>query len=103
MFHEDGSFSEEVRLVRPTGETWIEKRALAKSHWGEIEDRELFCALWDEKVSTLPDWHERSFYLLTGLLLRLWSKLPREQTRIYRLPRDTGPALLGRVLTKQDA
>jgi hypothetical protein len=99
VFQEDGSFDEEFRMVAPRGTSRLPLARFKKADWHQIE-RDAFKRAWNSTVAELPKWHTRRFVLLTGMLLPLWERLPKDLARVYRLPRENAPALLGRVLSE---
>ena len=46
---------------------------------------------------------ESRLWLVAGLLLPIWNRLPGENMRVRRLATDAGVSLLGRVLTPEQA
>ena len=46
---------------------------------------------------------ESRLWLVAGLLLPIWNRLPGENMRVRRLATDAGESLLGRVLTPEQA
>ena len=60
-------------------------------------------ALWDAEIEGLPSHTESRLWLVTGLLLPIWDRLPGENMRVRRLATDAGESLLGRVLTPEQA
>jgi hypothetical protein len=102
VFQEDGSFGEEFRMVAPRGTSRLPLARFSKADWHQIE-REVFESAWASTIAELPKWHIRHFALLTGMLLPLWERLPKDLARVYRLPREDAPALLGRVLSEDQA
>ena len=102
---DDGSVQERVRLVRPATRETIAHAALDASQWrNAAEDR--WRAFWDAETAALPSHRESRFWLVAGLLLPIWDRLPEESMRVRRLVTDpgTGPGqaqgehLIGRVL-----
>ena len=55
-------------------------------------------ALWDAEIAGLPSHRESRFWLVAGLLLPIWDRLPDESMRVRRLVADDGEHLIGRVL-----
>jgi hypothetical protein len=102
VFQEDGSFDEEIRMVAPRGTSRLPLARFLKADWHQVE-RDHFKRAWNSTVAELPKWHTRRFALLTGMLLPLWERLPKDLARVYRLPQDNAPALLGRVLSEDQA
>ena len=99
---EDGGVEARVRLVRPAAREPMAAAELAASNWEEAGgDR--WRALWDAEIEGLPSHTESRPWLVTGLLLPIWDRLPGENMRVRRLATDAGERLLGRVLTPEQA
>ena len=94
---EDGSVENRVWLVRPIGRELLPVEALLASPWREA-DRGLFVSAWEADVARLPEFHDSTFLVLTGLLLPIWTRLPSEAARVYRMRTDDGERIIGRVL-----
>ena len=99
---EDGGIQPRVRLLRPASRDTAAEEALAASHWREADETE-WRALWDSEVQSLPSHTESRLWLVTGLLLPVWDRLPKEDLRVRRLRTDDGEALIGRVLNPEQA
>ena len=94
---DDGDVQERVRLVRPAVRETMARAALEASQWRPaVEDR--WRALWDAEIAGLPSHRESRFWLVAGLLLPIWDRLPDESMRVRRLLADDGEHLIGRVL-----
>ena len=126
---EDGGVQARVRLIRPAAREAMAADELAASNWedapgpgpgqapgsgpgqapGQVPgDR--WRALWDAEIAALPSHTESRLWLVTGLLLPIWDRLPGENMRVRRLttdagsgPESAGECLLGRVLTPEQA
>ena len=99
---EDGGVEARVRLVRPAAREPMAAEELAASNWEDSgEDR--WRVLWDAEIEGLPSHTESRLWLVTGLLLPIWDRLPGENMRVRRLATDAGESLLGRVLTPEHA
>ena len=99
---EDGGVEARVRLARPAAREPMAEAELAASNWEEAGgDR--WHALWDAEIEGLPSHTESRLWLVTGLLLPIWDRLPGENMRVRRLATDAGESLLGRVLTPEQA
>ena len=99
---EDGGVEARVRLVRPAAREPMAAEELAASNWEDSgEDR--WRVLWDTEIEGLPGHTESRLWLVTGLLLPIWDRLPGENMRVRRLATDAGESLLGRVLTPEQA
>ncbi|MDD9992254.1 MAG: strawberry notch family protein [Rhodospirillales bacterium] len=94
---DDGDVQERVRLVRPAVRETMARAALDASQWRAAgEDR--WRTLWDAEIAGLPSHRESRFWLVAGLLLPIWDRLPDESMRVRRLVADDGEHLIGRVL-----
>ena len=99
---EDGGVEARVRLIRPAAREPMAAEELAASNWEEAGgDR--WHALWDAEIEGLPSHTESRLWLVTGLLLPIWDRLPGENMRVRRLATDARESLLGRVLTPEQA
>ena len=94
---DDGGIQKRVRLMRPASRDTAAEEAMEASHWRDAEEAE-WRLLWDAEVDALPSHTESRLWLVTGLLLPVWDRLPKDDLRVRRLASDTGDALIGRVL-----
>ena len=99
---DDGGIQARVRLLRPASRDTAAEDALSASHWREAGETE-WRTLWDAEVRSLPAHKESRLWLVTGLLLPVWDRLPKEDLRVRRLQADDGEALIGRVLNPEQA
>jgi hypothetical protein len=53
-------------------------KMMAGSHWVEV-DRDRFTVAW---LAEVPEFTERTIYVVAGLLLPIWKPLPNESTRV---------------------
>ena len=94
---DDGGVEDRVRLVRPAGRDTMAGEALAASSWQEAEPSH-WRALWEAELKTLPTHAESRLWLVSGLLLPLWDRLPTDSVRVRTLTTDAGERLIGRTL-----
>ena len=99
---EDGGVEARVRLVRPAAREPMAAEELAASNWEDAHG-DSWRALWDAEIEGLPSHTESRLWLVTGLLLPIWDRLPGENMRVRRLATDAGESLLGRILTPEQA
>ncbi len=99
---DDGGVQSRVRLLRPASHDTAAEDALAASHWRQAEETE-WREPWDAEIQSLPSHTESRLWLVTGLLLPAWDRLPKEDLRVRRLRTDDGEALIGRVLNPEQA
>ena len=99
---EDGGVEERVRLVRPAARETMARAELDASTWREADD-EQWRALWESEIDGLPSHTESRFWLVTGLLLPIWDRVPDRNMRVRRLTADSGEHMIGRVLGPAEA
>jgi predicted RNA methylase len=98
LMRDDGEIEQRVRLIRPLECRTLSSKMMAESYWVEA-DRERFTAAWLAELATVPEFESSTIYLVTGLLLPIWKRLPHESTRVYRLQTDTGERIIGRKVS----
>ncbi len=92
---DDGDVQYRVRLIRPMEAHTIPVETMAGSHWLET-DRGLFAEAWNAELAEVPEFSDSTLHMVSGLLLPIWKRLPRESTRVYRLQADDGERIIGR-------
>jgi hypothetical protein len=92
---DDGSIEQRVRLIRPMETLPFAKQGMAETLWREA-DQASFAAAWTHELHETPEFTDSTIHMVTGLLLPIWTKLPNETTRVYRLQTNTGERIIGR-------
>ncbi|MGJ5182058.1 strawberry notch-like NTP hydrolase domain-containing protein [Bradyrhizobium oligotrophicum] len=92
---DDGGIEPRVHLIGPMGRRTLPLAKLAEQDWVEA-DREQFKVGWSAELASIPEFTTSTIYLVTGLLLPIWTRLPQESTRVYRLQTDAGERIIGR-------
>jgi hypothetical protein len=95
---DDGAIERRVRLVRPMESPALAADSLATSAWEEA-DRAAFAEAWQAETAELPAFAESHLYVVTGLLLPIWRRLPEEGCRVWRLQTDDGQRVIGRQVS----
>ncbi|WP_066924650.1 strawberry notch family protein, partial [Methylobacterium sp. CCH5-D2] len=98
---EDGAVVARVRLVRPLQRQLLDRDQYARSQFREAT-AEAFRAAWSGELASLPEFEERTLYVVTGLLLPIWDRLPGIDMRVFRLVTDAGERVVGRVVEPED-
>ncbi len=93
---EDGSVQKRCHLIQPASQRT--EPAADLEGWSVIDDHE-WRRLWAEQCAALPEFRESRFWLVTGVLLPVWKRLPETDVSVYRLTTDDGTNLIGRVLS----
>ncbi|MGG5810584.1 strawberry notch-like NTP hydrolase domain-containing protein [Falsiroseomonas sp. CW058] len=92
---DSGEVERRVRLVRPTERRTLPEAAFLASHWDEA-DGAAFAEAWNAEVAALRELVESRLWIVTGLLLPIWRRLPEDGCRVYRLQTDEGERVIGR-------
>ena len=95
---DDGEVERRVRLIRPVDRLTLSETALARSQWREA-DAGTFAQAWEAELAAVPAYTESTFHIVTGLLLPIWTRLPDESCRVYRLQTDDGERVIGRLVS----
>ena len=94
---DQGELIPRIRLIRPHTTEPARLDDHRNGNWEEI-DAAGFRQAWNRKMAELPETREDIFYLITGLLLPIWDRLPAANPRIKRIVTNDGRVLLGRKL-----
>ena len=86
---DDGGVEDWVRLVRPALLDTMAGEALAASNWQDAAP-DHWRALWEAELKALPTHTESRLWLVSGLLLPLWDRLPTDSVRERTLATDAG-------------
>ncbi|MCP1471919.1 hypothetical protein J3E64_003634 [Sphingobium sp. OAS761] len=95
---DDGRTVRRYELVRPTRTERHRQDMFAETHWRDA-DRVAFEQLWHAECDEMSaQTRTQIIYLVTGLLLPVWGKLPDDHVQVWRLTSDDGQSLLGRLV-----
>lgn len=94
---DDNRLVKAVKFFRPTESHRASEKSFNESAWTQV-DEPIWRATWDAEVAATDPYTTRSFALVTGLLLPIWSKLPSARAYVRRLKAPDGRRWLGRVL-----
>jgi hypothetical protein len=95
---DDGQIERRVRLLRPMERTALAAAMLGATAWEEA-DNSAFSRSWQQEFAEVPTFTESQMYVVTGLLLPIWRRLPNESCRVYRLQTDDGERVIGRQVS----
>ncbi len=93
----------QVRLVArwgPRGKTIMHADKLYSTHVRAYEDE--VRGEWNETLSNMPKLEEHRVHMITGALLPVWNRLPKDRPRVRRATTDAGERFLGRVVDEDD-
>lgn len=95
---DDGEIVYRYELIRPTRTERMRQDLLIETMWEEADEDE-WAALWAAEVAEMTGKTRTStLYLVTGLLLPVWDRLPDDHVQVWRLNTDDGQSLLGRIV-----
>ena len=95
---DDGEIIRRYELIRPTRTERMRQDLLSETMWEEATEEE-FSALWSAEVEELQGRTRTStIYLVAGLLLPVWDRLPDDHVQVWRLTTDDGQSFLGRLV-----
>ena len=94
---EDGDVEARVRLIRPATRETMAAVELHASHW-QVAEEQKWRDLWEAEIAGLPSHTETRLWLVSGLLLPIWDRLPDRHMRVRSLTTDAGERLIGRML-----
>lgn len=98
---EDGSVERRYRILRPMETDYLNETSLHLSSWKEC-DRETFEQLWAAQLAKIPEFVTSRLFIVTGLLLPIWNRLPSDHCHIYRFTTDDGEKVIGRPVSMAD-
>ncbi len=102
VYGDEGEMVLERWMIRPAKKSFLTEEAYVRSAW-EPAAASTFKTLWDAEVAQLPETETQQLHLLIGLILPIWTEIPGDNTRIYRVQPENGPALLGRAIDETQA
>ena len=95
---DEGEIVRRYELVRPTRSERIRQDLFLETMWEETNEEE-FAGLWSVEVEEMRGKTRSStIYLVTGLLLPVWDRLPDDHVQVWRLTTDDGQSFLGRLV-----
>ena len=100
-FQDDGRLERRVYLLRPNKRESMSESVLNSSNWEAAPKRDWKRA-WNHEIETTPEYREQRIWLVSGLLLPIWDRLPEASMRVRRITTDDGQPLIGRTLMLAD-
>ena len=95
---DDGDVEKRVRLMRPMERPTFPASGMGETNW-RATDRTTFSRSWEREVADLPEFIETTLHVVSGLLLPIWKRLPRESSRVYRIQTDVGERIVARKVS----
>ncbi|MEM7687434.1 MAG: strawberry notch family protein [Pseudomonadota bacterium] len=102
FMEDDGTVVPRVLLTRPTRRQYRLLTDLEESAWESVNESQ-FRSLWEaEAQNAASKTTTDTVYLATGLLLPIWSKLPKDRLAVHRIVDQAGHSWLGRIVDEAD-
>ena len=95
---DDGTVERRVRLIRPMDVATVSESFFEDSNW-EPTDTTDFAIAWTAELDHVPEYSDQELFIVTGLLLPIWKRLPSNHVKVYRLKTDAGEKIVGRVVS----
>jgi len=92
-----GQVFAKVRLVGPTSAKILHPLEYSRQGWMPVHYEDAR-KLWDAELNAPRPAAESVLHLITGALLVVWDRLPKDDELVYRLVTDDGEPLIGRVV-----
>jgi len=86
-----------VRLIRPDRRSIVPLKGFEESAWEPVEEA-VWRATWDAELAAADPWVREDVALVCGLLLPIWSSLPKGSSFVRRLKAPDGRRWLGRLI-----
>ncbi len=91
-----------VNIVRPSGSQKMLKSEFERSHWKPVAYT-TFSQLWEKEVSELPLFTTDTFYIISGVLLPIWTLLDNTNMKVYRVKiTGSNQTILGRYVDPEN-
>lgn len=102
MMRKDGTLLKRLRLTRPTHNQYVLADEIEEGAWEECSP-DKFKDVWEsESQAAAANTRKDRLFIATGLLLPIWSSLPRDYIAVRRIVDDEGNSWLGRLVDDED-
>ncbi len=102
--HDTTSYTDEhgkvhrcVRLIQPMSQDRLLAKEVTEDGW-IVTEPGIFADAWNREVASIPEFSNRRFTLVCGLLLPIWNVLPSTDCRVYQLTASNGETVIGRLV-----
>ena len=75
---DEGEVEARVRLMRPMERPTCPAKDMGETHW-RVANEETFAKAWEREVAQLPEYVKTTLHVVSGLLLPIWKRLPRNR------------------------
>jgi hypothetical protein len=92
--------SDPVEIITPTGARTRTREEVVREGWARV-DIIMAENLWNAELGQRGLEEERTFWVVSGVMLPIWNKLPCKNPTVYRMETDEGEQLLGLTVTEK--
>lgn len=89
---------DKVEVIMPTGSRIRTREEVIQERWLQV-DVTIAESLWNAELKERGDEEEREFWVISGAVLPIWDKLPRDRSMVYRMETDEGEQIIGRLVS----
>lgn len=93
------SADDKVEIIMPTGSRVRTREEVVQERWAQV-DVTLAESLWAAELKERGDEEEHEFWVISGAMLPIWDKLPRQRSTVYRMESDEGEQIIGRLVSE---
>jgi len=88
-----------VEVITPTGARTRTRAEVMREGWTTVE-ASIAQAIWTAELSERGHDEEQMFWVISGAMLPIWNKLPRNRATVYRMETDEGEQIIGRIVSE---
>lgn len=93
------SADDKVEVIMPTGSRIRTREEIVQERWTQVEAT-IAESLWNAELRERGDEEERDFWVISGAMLPIWDKLPRDRSTVFRMETDEGEQVIGRLVSE---
>lgn len=90
---------DKVEVIMPTGTRTRTREEVLQERWSVV-DATIAESLWNAELTERGDEEEVDFWVISGAMLPIWDKLPRDRATVYRMETDEGEQVIGRLVSE---
>jgi hypothetical protein len=102
----DGNVVKQLRRFGPIGNSPVERSTIVaytnssgasrlNDKWEQVDDKEVFAALWQEEYDSAPKTKITPEHVITGAILPIWDRLSSDRIKVVRAQTDEGERMIG--------
>lgn len=94
------SGDDRVEVITPTGARTRTRAEVIREGWTPV-DATMAEKMWNAEQVERGEDEEQTFWVITGAMLPIWNKLPRNRSTVYRMETDEGEQIIGRIVAEK--